>query len=126
MFGKLQIRRHAAFSPHTVAAEGNHRFSESLIPPDVGPELLSNALGGFDLSEYDIDGPLPDVPDNLGVNSQTSFANVLCWAREERLTIRQLYERYASARDQRTLIGSPGRSPMIWLNGFSRLVSTAF
>jgi N-acetyl-S-(2-succino)cysteine monooxygenase len=90
-------------------AEEKHRFLQSLIHPDVGLELLSNALGGFDLSEYDIDGPLPDIPEYLGTNSQTSFRNVIAWAREERLTIRQLYERFAGARGQRTIIGSPAQ-----------------
>jgi N-acetyl-S-(2-succino)cysteine monooxygenase len=93
----------------TREAEEKHRFLQSLIHPEVGLELLSNALGGFDLSEYDIDGPLPDIPDYLGVNGQTSFRNVVRWAREEKLTIRQLYERYAGARGQRTLMGSPGQ-----------------
>jgi FMN-dependent oxidoreductase (nitrilotriacetate monooxygenase family) len=92
----------------TAKAEEKHRFLQSLIHPDVGLELLSNALGGFDLSEYDLDGPLPDVPDHLGIKGgQTSFRNVTSWAREEKLTIRQLYERYAGARGQRTIIGSP-------------------
>jgi exonuclease III len=27
------------------------------------PLELSNQLGGFDLSEYDLDGPLPDIPE---------------------------------------------------------------
>ena len=89
-------------------AEEKHRFLQSLIHPDVGLELLSNALGGFDLSEYDLDGPLPDVPDHRGIIAgQTAFRNVMTWAREEKLTIRQLYERYAGARGQRTIIGSP-------------------
>src|ERR1700678_605761 len=35
------------------------QFLQSLIHADVGLELLSNALGGFDLSGYDLDGPLP-------------------------------------------------------------------
>jgi alkanesulfonate monooxygenase SsuD/methylene tetrahydromethanopterin reductase-like flavin-dependent oxidoreductase (luciferase family) len=83
---------------------------QSLIHPDVGLELLSNALGGFDLSEYDLDGPLPDVPDHRGIIAgQTAFRNVMTWAREEKLTIRQLYERYAGARGQRTIIGSPAQ-----------------
>jgi len=47
------------------AAE-KHRLLQSLIHPDVGLELLSNALGGFDLSEYDLDGLLPDIPDHWG------------------------------------------------------------
>jgi alkanesulfonate monooxygenase len=33
--------------------------------------------------------------------------NIVRWAREEGLTIRQIYERFAGARGQRTLIGSP-------------------
>jgi N-acetyl-S-(2-succino)cysteine monooxygenase len=32
---------------------------------------------------------------------------VLNWAKTENLTIRQLYQRYAGARGQRTLIGTP-------------------
>jgi N-acetyl-S-(2-succino)cysteine monooxygenase len=59
-------------------AEEKHRFLQSLIHPDVGLELLSNALGGFDLSEYDLDGPLPDIPDYWGATGgQTSFRNVM-------------------------------------------------
>jgi alkanesulfonate monooxygenase SsuD/methylene tetrahydromethanopterin reductase-like flavin-dependent oxidoreductase (luciferase family) len=44
-------------------AEELHQFLQSKIHPDVGLELLSNQLGGFDLSEYDLDGPLPDIPE---------------------------------------------------------------
>jgi N-acetyl-S-(2-succino)cysteine monooxygenase len=88
-------------------AEEKHRHLQSLIHPDVGLELLSDALGGFDLSGYDIDGPLPEIPEHYGRNSRTSFGNVIRWARQEQLTIRQLYERYAGARGQRTIIGSP-------------------
>ena len=88
-------------------AEEKHRFLQAKIHPDVGLELLSNALGGFDLRECDIDGPLPEIPDYFGLNSQTSFRQVTSWARTEGLTIHQLYERFAGARGQRTLKGSP-------------------
>jgi alkanesulfonate monooxygenase len=64
-------------------ADEKHRYLQSLIHPDVGLELLSNALGGFDLSEYHIDGRLPDIPDHWGVvTGQTSLRNVVGWARE--------------------------------------------
>jgi hypothetical protein len=33
--------------------------------------------------------------------------NIIRWTREERLTIRQIYQRFAAARGQRTLIGLP-------------------
>jgi FMN-dependent oxidoreductase (nitrilotriacetate monooxygenase family) len=89
-------------------AEEKHRFLQSKIHPDVGLELLSNQFGGFDLSEYDIDGPLPEIPEDLiRLSSQTSMRSLIRWGREEGLTIRQLYQRFAGARGQRTLIGSP-------------------
>lgn len=89
-------------------AEEKHRFLQSLIHPDVGLELLSNALGGFDLRPYPLDGPLPE--EAFGIEAKgglTSVRNVRSWARNEGLTIRQLYERFAGARGQRSLIGTP-------------------
>ena len=90
-------------------AQETHRFLQSKIHPDVGLELLSNQLGNFDLLEYDLDGPLPDVPESrYALASLTSTRNIVRWAREEGLTIRQIfYKRFAGARGQRTLIGSP-------------------
>ena len=89
-------------------AEEKHRFLQSKIHPDVGLELLSNQLGNFDLSEYDLDGPLPDIPESAAaLSGVTSMRTIMRWGREERLTIRQIYERFAGARGQRTLIGAP-------------------
>jgi alkanesulfonate monooxygenase len=89
-------------------AEELHHFLQSKIHPDVGLELLSNQLGGFDLSEYDLDGPLPDIPEQqFALSGLGNTRNIMRWAREERLTIRQIYQRFAAARGQRTLIGSP-------------------
>jgi alkanesulfonate monooxygenase len=83
-------------------------YLTSLIHPDVGLEVLSNAVGGFDLAGYDLDGPLPDAVDaTYKPTDSVSFKNVLRWAREEHLTIRQLYQRFGGARGQRTLIGTP-------------------
>jgi N-acetyl-S-(2-succino)cysteine monooxygenase len=89
------------------AAE-KHRFLQELIHPDVGLEVLSNQLGNFDLSEYDLDGPLPDIPESQwALASQSSTRNIIRWSTEEGLTIRQIYQRFAGARGQRTVIGSP-------------------
>ncbi len=88
-------------------AEEKYRYLQSLIHPDVGLELLSNALAGFDLRPYDIDGPLPEAVFSVTPKgSTTSFRNVLNWAKSENLTIRQLYERFAGARGQRTVKGT--------------------
>ncbi len=89
-------------------AEEKHRFLQEQIHPDVGLEVLSNQLGNFDLSEYDLDGPLPDIPESQWAQaSQSSTRNIVRWAHEEGLTIRQIYQRFAGARGQRTLVGTP-------------------
>lgn len=91
-------------------AEARDKYDHlvSLIHPEVGIELLSNALGGFDLRGHDLDGPLPDAADTLNERqAQTSHRNVVGWARNEKLTIRQLYQRFAGGRGQRTVIGTP-------------------
>ncbi len=36
---------------------------QKLLHPDVGLSILSFLTGGFDLTPYDVDGPLPDLPD---------------------------------------------------------------
>ncbi|MEJ1978265.1 MAG: LLM class flavin-dependent oxidoreductase [Acetobacteraceae bacterium] len=88
-------------------AEEKHRYLQTLIHPDVGLELLSNALGGFDLDGCDLDDVLPEAVYATTTSASTaSFRNVLGWARNEKLTIRQLYQRYAGARGQRTIIGT--------------------
>src|SRR6516164_3291942 len=46
-------------------------------------------------------------PTSPNGNSPSATRNIIRWAREEGLTIRQIYQRFAAARGQRTLIGSP-------------------
>jgi alkanesulfonate monooxygenase len=108
-------RRHLVVMPglnpivgRTLAeARDKHAHLQSLIHPDVGLELLGYSLGKFDLRPYDIDGPLPNEVERHGTNAgQTAFRQILGWARDEGLTIRQLYQRFAGARGQRTVIGT--------------------
>jgi N-acetyl-S-(2-succino)cysteine monooxygenase len=79
------------------------RYFQSLIHPDVGKELLSNALGGVDLSDVDVDQPLPDgiiSPEDRQSNPRLSYLF------KEKLTVRQMYEKFGSARGQRTVVGT--------------------
>jgi alkanesulfonate monooxygenase len=104
-------------------AKEKHAFLQSLIHPSVGLELLSNTLGGIDLTGCDLDGPLPEAAYGLSAkgSSTTAFNNVLSWARNEGLTVRQLYERFAGARGQRTLIGTPAQivdDMQAWFEGY--------
>lgn len=95
-------------APTLAEARDKHEHLQSLIHPDVGLELLGYSLGKFDLRGYDLDGPLPEEVERRGTNAgQTAFKQIVGWAREEKLTIRQLYQRFAGARGQRTVVGTP-------------------
>jgi FMN-dependent oxidoreductase (nitrilotriacetate monooxygenase family) len=82
-------------------AEAKERFAEL-------QELIdfSNVhLGGQDLSGYDLDGPLPDLPESA--NGKGRFQQLVNLARRENLTIRQLVYRFATSRGHLQLHGSP-------------------
>lgn len=87
-------------------AEEKYQQLQSMIHPDVGMEVLRAVFVGFDFSGYPLDGPVPDVPMNVNA-SQGHQLHALKMAREENLTIRQLYQRYAGARGNRTVKGTP-------------------
>ena len=78
---------------------------QNLIHPSVGLALLSGNIGGFDLSSYPLDGPLPELPEtNLNKSRQKLVTDL---ARRENLTIRQLYQAIAGARGHWTIWGTP-------------------
>lgn len=78
---------------------------QELIHPDVGLSLLSTLIGGFDLSAYPLDGPLPDLPATSGGRGRQQVLTDL--ARRENLTIRQLYKRAIGSRGHWQPIGTP-------------------
>jgi N-acetyl-S-(2-succino)cysteine monooxygenase len=88
-------------------AEEKHRYLQSLIHPDVGRELLANALGDIDLSACEEDAMLPAPIRAAALATGRSDARLVVdmWEREG-LTLRQMYQRYAGARGQRTVKGT--------------------
>ncbi|OUL21468.1 nitrilotriacetate monooxygenase [Nostoc sp. T09] len=78
---------------------------QELIHPEVGLSLLGGMLGGFDLSGYPLDGPLPELPETNGGRSRQKLLTDL--AHRENLTIRQLYLWIAGARGHRQILGTP-------------------
>ena len=88
-------------------AEAEEKFErlQSLIDPVVGVSLLSGITGGFDLSGYPVDGPLPELPPTEGPQSRQRL--LLDLARRDGLTIRQLYLRIAGARGHQQVVGTP-------------------
>lgn len=87
--------------------EAQEKFDalQALIHPSVGLQLLSNMSGGLDLSQYPVDGPVPDLPETNGGKSRQRL--LLDLARRDNLTIRDLYLRIAGARGHQQVIGTP-------------------
>jgi FMN-dependent oxidoreductase (nitrilotriacetate monooxygenase family) len=82
--------------------EAQDKFGELQSLVDV-----SNVhFGGFDLSGYDVDGPLPDLPYQSGENGRGRFQQQLDLARRENLSIRQLVLRFRVARGHLQAVGS--------------------
>jgi len=88
-------------------AEAQEKFQalQDLILPEVGLALLSGLIGGFDLSGYPLDGPVPELPETN--NNKSRQALMLRTARERNLTIRDLYLLIAGARGHWQLVGTP-------------------
>ena len=74
------------------------------VAPGLAVSMLSDLLGGFDLSPYDIDGPLPPLPPSNGNQSRRAMIEKL--AAQQGATIRSLYERLVVARGHFMAIGS--------------------
>ena len=67
-------------------------------------QLLSDRLG-HDISGYDLDGPLPDLPASDQLQSRAKLLTDL--ARTQNLTLRELYYLVAGARGHRIVWGTP-------------------
>jgi alkanesulfonate monooxygenase SsuD/methylene tetrahydromethanopterin reductase-like flavin-dependent oxidoreductase (luciferase family) len=73
--------------------EADEKFEtlQSLVHPEIGLALLGELLGNFDLTPYPLDGPLPEIKQSD--SSQHVLKMFTDMARDENLTIRQLYQR---------------------------------
>jgi len=87
-------------------AQEKQEYGKSFINPELGLNLLSTILGGFDLTPYPLDGPLPELPPSTG-GSRGRQKVVVELARREKLTIRQLYQTIAGENGHLTIVGTP-------------------
>ncbi|WP_416414320.1 LLM class flavin-dependent oxidoreductase [Pantoea sp. App145] len=89
------------------AAEAREKFErlQALVSPEIGWPVLARHLGGFDLSGYSPDDPVPELP--LTQGNQSRQALLLKFAHEENLTIRQLYWHVTGTRGHWAVFGSP-------------------
>lgn len=79
---------------------------QELIDPKVGLGLLSGLLGDMiDLSKLSLDDPIPELSIT---NGNTSRQHLICEkARNEGLTLRELYKEIAGSRGHKMMFGTP-------------------
>jgi len=75
------------------AAQAKRAHLDSLVHYDSGIGSLNSALG-YDVSGFDPDGPLPEIPPTNA--SQSARERIIAQARRDNLTIRQLAARVGS------------------------------
>ncbi|MGE0221643.1 MAG: LLM class flavin-dependent oxidoreductase [Acetobacteraceae bacterium] len=88
----------------TIAdAQAKKALLDDLVHPDSGIASLSIALG-TDASKFDLDAPLPDIPETN--QSQSGRQRVLDRARRDNLTVRQL-AKILGAYGGLSIVGTP-------------------
>jgi N-acetyl-S-(2-succino)cysteine monooxygenase len=90
-----------------TVAEAEDKFAElqDLVDPPLGLGLLTGLLGGIDLADLDVDGPLPQLPPTQGGQSRQNL--VLRRAAREGLSIRELYMQLTATRGHLFVLGDP-------------------
>lgn len=91
-------------APTRAEADAKFCALQELLHPDLGVALLSRRLG-FDLTGYPLDQPLPPLPENAVVSSRSDM--ISAWSKDGAPTLRQLYQRFASARGHYSIVGTP-------------------
>jgi FMN-dependent oxidoreductase (nitrilotriacetate monooxygenase family) len=85
-------------------AKAKKRHLDSLVHPDSGIASLSVRLG-TDVSGFDLDGPLPDIPESNA--SKSGRERLVALARSENMTVRQLAQYVGGAFGTLEMIGTP-------------------
>lgn len=97
---------------------------DELVNPADALRALEFWIGGFDLSPYDFDGPLPDLPETNRI--QTTQAQLIQVARRDRLTIRQLALKIAGEGVGLSIIGTPEQAADIMETWFTNRAVDGF
>jgi FMN-dependent oxidoreductase (nitrilotriacetate monooxygenase family) len=86
-------------------AEERQQYLESLMPEQVGVDLLSS-WSGTDLTSCPLDGPLPPLPDESTFNGgRTALNRVKLWA-SQNLTLGEIAKRLANSGAVPTIAGT--------------------
>ena len=82
-------------------------YLQSLVHPIVAREILSTLLGGVDLSGYDPNGPLPELPPPPASDGHSTRDEWISLGRRENLSVRELSLRATHGRGKSAVVGTP-------------------
>jgi FMN-dependent oxidoreductase (nitrilotriacetate monooxygenase family) len=85
-------------------ARAKKKHVDSLVHPDSGIATLSVRLG-HDASKFDLDGPLPEIPESN--SSKSGQQKLIEMARRDNMTVRQLAQYVGGAFGVLEMIGTP-------------------
>jgi alkanesulfonate monooxygenase SsuD/methylene tetrahydromethanopterin reductase-like flavin-dependent oxidoreductase (luciferase family) len=104
-----RLRILPAVTPIIGASEADaralQRALDAAIDPKLAVSMLQVLLGGFDLSPFPLDGPLPPIPPTQA--SQSHRQRIIDLAERENLSIREVAQRIAGGRTSRMIVGTP-------------------
>jgi FMN-dependent oxidoreductase (nitrilotriacetate monooxygenase family) len=86
-------------------AEAQIAELDAMIDPEVSLTILSDMLGGVDLSPYPLDGPLPEIDDSFN-KSKTMLSMIKAVADRDNLTIQQTATWVASSMTHNRVLGT--------------------
>jgi FMN-dependent oxidoreductase (nitrilotriacetate monooxygenase family) len=84
-------------------AHDKYEQLQALIHPDAGLQALGSMMGR-DFTGIDVDGPMPDV--DVRTLTQSRAVGVVEAASQNRMTVRQVYEKLVVSKGHRQLIGT--------------------
>lgn len=85
-------------------AQDKYEQLQALIHPDAGLQALGSLMEQ-DFTGVDIEGPMPEV--DVSKLTQTRATGILETARQNNMTVRQVYEKLVVSKGHRQLIGTP-------------------
>ena len=87
-------------------SEAREKYEElqALLPDDLALQSLSHISGGLDLTQFPLDGPLPDLPPSNAAKARQAL--VVRTAREQKMTLRQIARHTSAAMGHRVLVGT--------------------
>ena len=97
------------------------------LHPDVGRELISIDLDYVDLSDVPLDSPFPQSKVPQGTEGGKSYlGSIQGLVREDGITLRQLYQRYATGRGGNIVVGSPADVADLMEEWFTKQAADGF